>query len=177
MRPLNIRNVGPSEGYKATRCDGDRRSCEAVRREDGPSRSCVVVVASPDAPWHCAAPIFSYAVRLGHRIDNPVHGVVKFATSRRERRLTDDEFRRLRPALSKATQERVWKPAIAAAWQMVLTGWRRGEVVGLRWLEIDLPRRTARPEDTKTGASLRALSQAAGAVMLTFCGQTDRHSS
>ena len=77
--------------------------------------------------------IFSYAVRLGHRIDNPVHGVVKFATSRRERRVTDDEFRMLGLALSKATRERVWKPAIAAAWLMVLTGWRHGEVVGLRW--------------------------------------------
>jgi integrase len=48
---------------------------------------------------------------------------------------------------------------------MVLTGWRRGEVLGLRWSEVDLPRRTARLADTKTGASLRALSQAACAVI------------
>ena len=48
----------------------------------------------------------------------------------------------------------VWKPAIAATWLMILTGWRRGEVLGLRWSEVDLPRRTARLADTKTGASL-----------------------
>ena len=48
---------------------------------------------------------------------------------------------------------------------MIITGWRRGEVLGLRWSEIDLPRRTARLADTKTGASLRALSQAACAVI------------
>jgi integrase len=48
---------------------------------------------------------------------------------------------------------------------MVLTGWRRGEVLGLRWSEVDLPRRTARLADTKTGASLRALSEAACAVI------------
>jgi integrase len=48
---------------------------------------------------------------------------------------------------------------------MVITGWRRGEVLGLRWSEIDLPRRTARLADTKTGASLRALSDAACAVI------------
>jgi integrase len=48
---------------------------------------------------------------------------------------------------------------------MILTGWRRGEVLGLRWSEIDLPRRTARLADTKTGASLRALSIAACAVI------------
>ena len=41
---------------------------------------------------------------------------------------------------------------------MILTGWRRGEVLGLRWSEVDLPRRTARLADTKTGASLRPLS-------------------
>ena len=44
---------------------------------------------------------------------------------------------------------------------MILTGWRRGEVLGLRWSEVDLPRRTARLADTKTGASLRPLSDAA----------------
>jgi integrase len=68
-------------------------------------------------------------------------------------------------ALSKAGQERVWKHAIAATRLMIITGWRRGEVLGLRWSEIDLPRRTARLADTKTGASLCALSQAACAVI------------
>jgi integrase len=68
-------------------------------------------------------------------------------------------------ALTKADQERVWKPVLAATWLRVLTGWRRGEVLGLRWSEIDLSRRTARLTDTKTGASLRALSQSACAVI------------
>jgi integrase len=104
-------------------------------------------------------------VRQGLRTDNPIHGVVKFAEGRRQRRLTDDEYRILGMALSKADQENIWKSAIAATWLMVLTGWRRGEVLGLRWSEVDLPRRTARLADTKTGASLRALSQAACAVI------------
>ena len=77
--------------------------------------------------------IFSYAVRQGIRLDNPVHGVVKFAEGRRQRRLSNDEYRMLGMALSKARQEKVWKPAIAATWLMILTGWRRGEVLGLRW--------------------------------------------
>jgi integrase len=67
--------------------------------------------------------------------------------------------------LSRAGQPRVWKPTIAATWLMALTGWRRGQVLGLRWSEVDLPRRTARLADTKTGASLRALSVAACAVI------------
>ena len=52
--------------------------------------------------------------------------------------------RRSHKALSISDQEDIWKPAIAATWLMILTGWRRGEVLGLRWSEIDLPPRTAR---------------------------------
>ena len=106
--------------------------------------------------------IFTYAIRKGLRFDNPAHGIVRFADGRRQRRLTDDEYRQLGRALKTAE---VWKPAIAATWLMILTGWRRGEVLGLRWSEVDLPRRTARLADTKTGASLRPLSIAACGVV------------
>jgi integrase len=107
--------------------------------------------------------IFTYAVRAGLRIDNPVHGAVRFADGRRERRLADDEYRRLGQALVKAVN--VWQPAVAATRLMLLTGWRRGEVLGLRWSEIDIPRRSARLADTKTGVSLRVLSEKACAVI------------
>jgi integrase len=105
--------------------------------------------------------IFTYAVRQGIRIDNPVHGVVRFAEGRR---LIDDEYRMLGMALSRSRQEKVWQPAIAATWLMILTGWRRGEVLGLRWSEIER-RTTTRLADTKTGASIRPLSELAVAVI------------
>ena len=44
--------------------------------------------------------IFTYAVRQGIRLDNPVHGIVRFAEGRRQRRLIDDEYRQLGMALS-----------------------------------------------------------------------------
>ena len=50
--------------------------------------------------------IFTYAVRQGLRTDNPAHGVVKFAEGRRQRRLTDDEYRQLGKALSMAAPGR-----------------------------------------------------------------------
>jgi integrase len=45
----------------------------------------------------------------------------------------------------------------------------RGEVLGLRWSEIDLDRRTARLTDTKTGFfSMRALPMVACTVLRTL---------
>jgi integrase len=55
----------------------------------------------------------------------------------------------------------MWPPAVAAARFLTLTGWRSGEALGLRWSELDLARRTAILPDTKTGRSIRPLSNAA----------------
>ena len=57
---------------------------------------------------------------------------------------------------------------IAATKFMILTGWRRGEVLGLRWSDIDRDRRTARLTDTKTGFSMRALPTVACTVLQTL---------
>jgi integrase len=121
-------------------------------------------VVSPGRTVALLEAIFTDAVRQGHRIDNPAHGVVKFATGRRDRRLAVDEYPILGMALTRADQEDIWQSAIAAT-RLIITGWRRSELLGLRWSEIDLPRRTARLTDTKTGASLRPQSEAACAVI------------
>jgi integrase len=107
--------------------------------------------------------VFTYGIRRGlcSRLDNPVHGTPRFADSRRERRLSDKEYGLLGEGLRKAAKEGEWPPAIAAARLIALTGWRRGEALGLRWDELDLERRTATLGDTKTGRSMRPLSQAA----------------
>jgi integrase len=104
--------------------------------------------------------IFTYAVRARMRPDNPVHGVTRFADGRRERRLSSEEFAALGAGLAKAEGE-IWPPAIIAARFLALTGWRRGEVLGLEWAAVDLERRTATLADTKTGRSIRPLSAAA----------------
>jgi integrase len=105
--------------------------------------------------------IFTFAVRHRMRSDNPVHGVLRPADGRRQRRMTDDEYKSLGTALRKAEKANIWPAAIAVARFLALTGWRSGEALALRWDEIDLERRTARLGDTKTGQSLRPLSHAA----------------
>jgi integrase len=109
--------------------------------------------------------IFSYAVRRRMRADNPVHGTVRFADGKRERRLSDAEYTALGDALRRGEAASIWPPAVAAARFLALTGWRSGEVLGLRWAEIDLARRTATLADTKTGKSIRPLSRAACDVL------------
>jgi integrase len=105
--------------------------------------------------------IFAYAVRNGIRTDNPVRGVERFADGRRVRRVSDDEYQIIGRTYLAATSKGVWPPLISAMQFLTVTGWRTGEVVGLNWSEVDLPRRTAFLGDTKTGRSVRPLSRAA----------------
>jgi integrase len=109
--------------------------------------------------------IFTYAVRHGMRQDNPVHGLVRPADGRRNRRLSDAEYQFLGSALARANEACIWPGAVAVAQFLALTGWRSGEAIALRWDEVDLARRTAILGDTKTGCSMRPLSGAACQVL------------
>jgi integrase len=109
--------------------------------------------------------IFSYAVRQRLRPDNPVNGVTRFADGRRRRRLSPEEYGRLGLAFHKAGSAGIAKSAIEVARLLVVTGWRSGEALGLRWADIDVPRRTAILSDTKSGRSMRPLSDVACAII------------
>ena len=111
------------------------------------------------------------------RSDNPVTGVVRFADNQRDRRLTDAEYAMLATGLAlvalpgkprkdgKPPRDGMWPCAIACTHFLALTGWRSGEAIDLLWGHIDLEKRTARLPDTKTGQSMRPLSEAACAVL------------
>jgi integrase len=109
--------------------------------------------------------IFAYALRHRMCSHNPVHGVTRYADGRRERRLSDAEYMALGQALQKAEQKLIWPPAIAASRFLALTGWRSGEALNLKWSEVDLGRRTATLGETKTGRSVRPLSNSACEVL------------
>jgi integrase len=108
--------------------------------------------------------IFSFAIRRGLRADNPVHGVERHAYVARSRRMSNAENAALGSAL-RSMPASAWPIALAATKFLALTGWRRGEMLALKWAEVDLVTRTARLADTKTGASMRPLSHAACGVL------------
>ena len=145
-----------AEGKTAARVQtGKKRGLSNVRGGMGTASRTVGLLGA----------VFSYAVKHRMRTDNPVHGVMRPADGRRERRLSDEEYAALGAALREATAQNIWPAAVAVARFLALTGWRSGEALGLRWAEVDLPRRTARLADTKTGESLRPLSHAACDVL------------
>lgn len=155
---------------KARKPTGNKRGLSNVRGGRGASSRTVGLLGA----------IFTYAVRKRMCPDNPVHGVVRYADGRRERRLSDAEYAALGAGLAAAALPRpratprkpgtaepggMWPAALGVARFLVLTGWRSGEALTLRWGHLDLDRRTARLPDTKSGLSVRPLSLAACDVL------------
>ena len=109
--------------------------------------------------------IMAFAVQDGVRPDNPCHGVRKPAAGTRNQRLDPDDYRALGIALTDFLATGGNPLAVAMVRLLALTGMRLGEVLHLRYAEIDRRGRALRLGDTKSGASVRPLSVAALAVL------------
>ena len=90
----------------------------------------------------------------------------KYRETKRERFLTDEEFRRLGEVLEELEAEgRVPAHPAAAIRLLMLTGCRRNEIVELQWKDVDLGAGELRLRDSKSGARLVPLSPAAARVL------------
>jgi integrase len=86
---------------------------------------------------------------------NPCKHVEKFKEQGRERFLTPEELVRIGQAIAEAERSGSEPLAALAALRMLfLTGMRRGEVLSLRWPEVDLERGVLTLPDSKTGAKV-----------------------
>ena len=83
---------------------------------------------------------------------NPCRTAQKYRVRRRERFLTDAEFRRLGAALDELEATGRLSPHAAAAIRLLmLTGCRRNEILTLRWEDVHLDAKELRLRDRKTG--------------------------
>lgn len=109
--------------------------------------------------------ILSFAVSEGVIPANPAVGVKRPASTARTARLSPADYRALGLALDSAAHDTVNPTAIAAVQLLALTGCRRGEVLSLRWYEVDEAGRAFRLADSKEGASVRPIGRPAFAVL------------
>lgn len=99
--------------------------------------------------------MFNLAEVWGLRPDgsNPCRHVNKYKEEKRERFLSDEEYKRLGEALRKAEVEKTeTQSAINAIWLLMLTGCRLNEIMTLKWSYVDLDAKELRLPDSKTGA-------------------------
>lgn len=111
-----------------------------------------------------ASKMFSLAERWGLRPDNsnPAKNIDRYREEKRERYLTSAEVARLWQVLnSDAAAAKASPAAIAAIKLLMLTGRRLNEVLGLKWAWVDLDAKVLRLPDTKNGALLVSLGDAA----------------
>jgi integrase len=117
--------------------------------------------------------IFEQAARLHLVSHNPAKGVRKVSTDNKiERRLSLGEIAALGKAIRQADGES--PVALAAIRLMLLTGFRRMEVLTLEraWIDPEAP--CVRFPTTKSGAQLRAIGQPALKLLLIHpCGQNE----
>jgi integrase len=108
--------------------------------------------------------MFSLAELWGLRPDgtNPRKHIKKYPEEKRERFLSVAELRRIGEVLGEMEDEGIELPsAILAARLLILTGCRLNEIMTLKWAYVDVAERVLRLPDSKTGAKLVHLGQAA----------------
>ena len=97
---------------------------------------------------------------------NPCRFVLRYKEGRRERFLTEEEYRRVGLALRELEAEGPGPAQAAAALRLImLTGCRLGEVLTLRWSDVDRKSGELRLRDAKTGARMVPLTSVALEVL------------
>ncbi|MDA4848624.1 tyrosine-type recombinase/integrase [Hoeflea poritis] len=108
--------------------------------------------------------MFNLAEIWGLRPDgsNPCRHVKKYKEEKRERFLSDAEYKKLGEALRITEAEKSeTRSAIDAIWLLMLTGCRLNEIMTLKWSYVDLDAKELRLPDSKTGPKTVHLGLAA----------------
>lgn len=101
--------------------------------------------------------ILTYAVDLGVIDSNPAHGIKRPKDNVRSRRLNDGEYRILGRMLKTASGSERYGPTVDIIRQIAMTGCRRGEIINLKWCDVDIDGSCLRLSDSKEGRSVRPI--------------------
>jgi integrase len=115
--------------------------------------------------------LLGHAARLNLIKRNPAEGVRQLAGEKRQRRLSNDELRCLGRVMGEAATEGEHPMGLGAIRLMLLTGFRRMEVLGLERLWCSPSDHCVRFPDTKSGAQIRVLGEAAIATIESLQGR------
>ena len=105
--------------------------------------------------------LLGHATRLKMIEGNPAEGVRQLAGERRQRRLSNDELGHFGRVMREVALEGEHPTGLAAVRLMLLAGFRRMEVLGLERLWFSRKDHCIRFPDTKSGAQIRVLGEAA----------------
>lgn len=116
---------------------------KSIRKEEGAKPSTI------NRELACLRHIFNMAIRWGKALVNPVKGI-KFLKEPKgkERILTEEEEARLLETVRTSPKEKHLEPIIITA---LNTGMRKGEILNLKWSNVDFNNRVIIVEGTKNG--------------------------
>jgi site-specific recombinase XerD len=109
--------------------------------------------------------LFAFAVQRGLRTDNPARGIKKPPVRKMERFLSEAEIAQLAETLDTDAARSGNPYPYAAIKLLMLTGCRRGEIIGLQWAHVDFEWRCLRLPDSKTREKVIYLNQPALALL------------
>ena len=96
--------------------------------------------------------------------DNPARGIERSVEEARDRVLAPSEIKAMGAAFAE-----IDNPFVAGALRfLVLTGWRNGEALSLRWENVDMETGTITLPETKAGRDRRTVGRAALAVLASL---------
>ncbi len=112
--------------------------------------------------------MFNLAELWGLRPDgtNPRRHIKKYPEKKRERYFSAGELQAIGRVLEEMEEERIELPSAVAAIRLLLfTGCRLNEILTLKWKHVDLASPALRLPDSKTGAKVVHIGQAAVSVL------------
>jgi integrase len=109
--------------------------------------------------------MLSYAVREGVMEANPAKGIRRWKDGKRERYLNEEELKRLGEAIAETEAAGGNPKATAIIRLLALTGARKGEILQLKWSEVDFDRGFLRLADSKTGPKTIPVGKSALAIL------------